>query len=725
MTFKIFIMKKTVLFFLVFLCADVFVSAQNKNTDSTNIKQLKEIVITADKLPVSLTRYSGSASVVNRSALAIMPKNIAVNEALRLVPGVRIDNQHDGERVHVSIRGQGILTERGLRGIGVIVDGIPLNDPSGFVPDLYDIDWATVQDIEVLRGPFASLYGGSGAAGILNITTQNGGKKPIGGFVSQIAGSNTFTKTLAQVNGKTSNMDYRVSFSHTSGNGSRDHQAFRGNILYEKINFYPSKHVKITQLLSHSGYFQQNPEGLSLEQVKENPNQANPDARPFNEYQKTTRTTLGLISKFTINKKQDFRVTGYLRPWRYKETSNKAAEYRNYNSPGLNFQYNVHLENKKVKQNMGFGADFKWQNISMYKLKSLSDPNRVEDKGESNLETDSLLANQLITQNSIGIFAIYHLSIGQFNFTGSFRHDKLNNALANKLLISNQGITSENFNQNSLRLGINYYFNTAVTAFADWSSGFIPPSTEELANNPLAYYGFNTHLVPATSHCFELGFRGFAGNRFYYEITGFLMKTKNDFFRFKQNGRGNQEVFYGNAGNSNRKGIETYFWYQILKNLKLKADYTFSDFKYTSATIDPVYTDTHYVLTKPPAPGQWLPNSPKHQLYAEVVYYSPVKNLSFNFATELQSKWAIYTDADAYAGRLNPAIYQNWQKGFTLFHAGVSYRLSVKKTIWEFNLSARNLFNTEYMAFTEPDPDGNAYQPGPGREIFGGLKVIF
>ena len=717
-------MKKTVLFFLVFLCAEIVVSAQNKNTDSTNIKQLKEIVITADKLPVSLTQYSGSVSVVNKSTLAIMPKNIAINEALRLVPGVRIDNQHDGERVHISIRGQGILTERGLRGIGVMVDGIPLNDPSGFAPDLYDIDWATVQDIEVLRGPFASLYGSGGAAGILNITTQNGGKKPFGGFVNQTLGSNAFTKTLAQLNSKTSHLDYRISFSHTSGNGSRDHQAFQGNILYEKINFYPSKHIKITQLISHSTYFQQNPEGLSLEQLKENPNQANPDARPFNEYQKTNRTTLGLIGRFSINKNQDFRITGYLRPWHYKETSNKAAEYRNYQSPGLNLQYNFHLGNKNIRHDISMGVDYKWQKIGMYKLKSAAMPNRVESRDKYNLETNILLANQLITQSGIGLFAIYHLNINRLSFTASFRHDKLNNKLTNKLINPDLGITSKDYNQNAARLGISYHFNTAITAFADWSMGYIPPSTEELANNPLAYYGFNTHLIPSTSRCYEVGFRGFSGNKLYYEITGFIMNTSHDFFRFKQSGRGNQEVFYGNAGNSNRKGLETSLRYQPFKNLKFQAAYTFSNFKYTSASIDPVYSDTLFVLTKPPLPGQYLPNSPKHQLYAEIVY-SPIKNISFNFSTEFQSKWAIYTDSDAYAGRLNTNIYQNWQKGFTLFHTGASYQWTVRKTIWQFRISAHNLFNTQYMAFTEPDPDGNAYQPGPGREIFGGLKVIF
>lgn len=229
-------------------------------------------------------------------------------------------------------------------------------------------------------------------------------------------------------------MDYRISFSHTAGKGNRNHQAFWGNILYEKINFYPTKKIKITQIVSHMGYFQQNPEGINLQQLKENPKQANPDARPFNEYQKTNRTTLGLIGRFTINKNQDLRVTSYIRPWKYKETSNVAAEYRTYSSPGVNLQYNFHFDNKKIKNFIGIGADFKWQNIGEYKLKSAANPNRVESLSEVNLETDTLLANQVILQNSIGAYAFYQLEMDKFNFTGSLRYDKINNQLTNKLI---------------------------------------------------------------------------------------------------------------------------------------------------------------------------------------------------------------------------------------------------------------------------------------------------
>jgi iron complex outermembrane receptor protein len=226
-----------------------------------------------------LKNNPGAISLVTPEVLSGMPKTAGAEEALRLIPGVRIDNQHDGERVHVSIRGQGILTERGLRGIGVMLDGIPVNDPSGFAPDLYDVDWGTVDRVEVLRGPSASLYGGSGAGGVIYITTKNGGQKSFGGELDQTIGSNGFTKSLIGLNGSEDSIHYRVSYSRTDGAGYRDHQAFRGNKLYEKINFKPSEKLSITQIVSHTDYFQQNPEGLNIGQF-DNLRQANPDARP-------------------------------------------------------------------------------------------------------------------------------------------------------------------------------------------------------------------------------------------------------------------------------------------------------------------------------------------------------------------------------------------------------------------------------------------------------------
>lgn len=696
---------------------------QDEIPDSTKVYKLKEIIVTANRLPIELKNNPGPISLVTHKDLSIMPKTIAVEEALRLVPGVRIDNQHDGERVHVSIRGQGILTERGLRGIGVMIDGIPVNDPSGFAPDLYDVDWATVNNIEVIRGPAAGLYGSGGAAGVINISTNDGGTRPVGIDFSQSIGSNRFFKSLLQLDGSKDAANYRISYSRTGGDGYRDHQAFWSNNLYEKLNFRPSPKLSMTQIISHTDYFQQNPEGLNLGQF-DNLRQANPDARPFNEYQKTNRTTVGIHGTVTFNKLHDMEITSFIRKWNYKETSNKCAEYRNINNPGTSVQYNLHFTSSNIKHDLSLGTDLKWQNIDMYKLQSTSNPQRTESIDETNIETDSLLANQIITQQSTGLFFLYKLNVGKFNLMGNIRYEYMKNELTDKMLPFDTAKTAEAFSKTSGRIGASYGFADEFILFANWNQGFMPPSTEELANNPVGYSGFNTHLIPATSDCYEIGARGFVGEKIAYELSCFYMHTKNDFFRFKQSGRGNQEVFYGNAGNSRRYGIESFISFRINKSLSWQTAYTFADYKYISATIDPVYTDTAYVLTAPPAAGQWLPNSPRHQLYSEIIY-SFNKDLSISFGTEFQSKWAIYTDAKAYNGELDPAIYNNWQDGFNLYHASISYKWHIMGIKGEFSIFARNFTGVNYMAFTEPDPDGNAYQPGPTEEFFGNIKIRF
>ena len=714
--------------YLILICAFFLLPAslsysQPVLPDSSKSVKLDEVIVIAERLPILLKKNTGSLSIVTSETLSSMPKSIGAEEALRFVPGVRIDNQHDGERVHLSMRGQGILTERGLRGIGVIIDGIPVNDPSGFAPDLYDVEWGSVKNIEVLRGPVAGLYGGSGAGGVLVINTRSGGVQPLGGTVSQSLGSNGFTKSLVALDGSKKDVDYNITFSHGAGDGYRDHQAFRSNKLYEKLNFHPSPKLLLTQVISYTSYFQQNPEGLNVLQF-DNLKQANPDARPFNEYQKTSRITIGLSSKYKISNSQDIDAVVFVHSGEYKETSNKCAEYRNITNPGANVQYNLRLGTGKVKNNFSLGSDLKWQDIGMYKLQSAADTLRKESVDESNIETNVLLANQVISQRSLGAYALYKLEAGKLTLTGSIRYDDIHNGLNDKMMGADSSRTSFSNRKTSMRAGASYSISNIANLFASVSQGFMPPSTEELASNPVGYSGFNTHLVPATSVCSEIGIRGLNGTRFYYEITGFLMNTQNDFFRFKQTGRGNQEVFYGNAGNSHRLGIESFISMKVVKDLSIQAAYTYSDFKYTSSAIDPVYTNQAYVLTVPPVPGQWLPNSPRHQLYAEISY-SILKKVVVTFGTEAQSEWAVYTDANAYSGKLDKAIYQNWQSGFNLYNASVSYSFDLSGLKSELRFSSRNLGGINYMAFTEPDPDGNAYHPGPGREFFLSLKVEF
>jgi len=90
-------------------CFGNLLFGQNEISDTIKTIKLEEVVVAANRIPILLKNNPGSVSIVTPEILSIMPKAAGAEEALRLTPGIRIDNQHDGERVHISIRGQGIL----------------------------------------------------------------------------------------------------------------------------------------------------------------------------------------------------------------------------------------------------------------------------------------------------------------------------------------------------------------------------------------------------------------------------------------------------------------------------------------------------------------------------------------------------------------------------------------------------------------------------------------
>jgi iron complex outermembrane recepter protein len=678
-------------------------SAQDTWSDTINNRQIGEVVIVASRLPLKLQQNPGATSLLLKESLASMPRSIGVEEALRMVPGVRIDNQANGSRVHMSIRGQGILTERGLRGIKVMIDGLPMNDPSGFTPDLYDIDWATVERIEILRGPAASLYGSSSNAGVLNIITESGGEKPFNGKVFGTYGSNGFYKLLAQINGNPGKTSYRISLSDLKGNGYRQHSGFWGKQVSERINWTPDENFRLAQMFYVTQYFNQNAEGLNLSQLND-PTMSNPDAIPCNEYQKTTRITNGVDAEWRLPHNQSLNFSGFLRSTQYMEPGSSAVQRRSMIAPGGSVAYALNHGSEEISNHLTAGVDFQSQIIDEYKLANIKDAGRTEKIGEMDetiMEGTVLLANQSISQYSTGAFLTDRLELSQrLNLLFSLRYDNIKNSLDDKMGLPVSLTGKADYSKATSRLGLSYTPYPHLTLYGNWGLGFLPPATEELASNPESFGGFNKLLVPATSEGEELGFRGSITQVAYFDITSFYLKTKNDFYRYRILPSRPLETFYGNAGSTRRYGIETYLKITPLSSLTLEIAYTYSNFIY---------------LSPDSINGNNLPNSPKHQLSCNLSY-QPFKELRIDIGNDLQSSWYIYTNA------ANRDVSQD---GFNLVNASISYQVSISRIHAEFSVSSRNLTGASYIAFTEPDPDGNSYQPGPGREFFAGIKCWF
>lgn len=142
----------------------------------------------------------------------------------------------------------------------------------------------------------------------------------------------------------------------------------------------------------------------------------------------------------------------------------------------------------------------------------------------------------------------------------------------------------------------------------------------------------------------------------------------------------------------------------LLHRLTLTGAYTYSHFTYTK------YTSLMYPGDQT---GHFLPNSPEHQVHADGLLNLP-RQMTLSVGADIFSR--------AYIDPIN----NRWIGTYGLMNARISKGWQRKRYSGEFFVSGRNLTNRNYIAFTEPDyPDGHSYQPGPEREIFGGMEIRF
>ena len=139
--------------------------------------QLPDIVVTATKTEKELSKAPGSISLVTEDD--IENRNIrTIDESLNTLPGV-----FSFQRSIMDYGGQ--ITLRGIPyGSGktlILMDGVtPLANPTfGSIMGFKPLAPESVQKVEVVKGPFSSLYGGQAMGGVVNIISKMPKKREI------------------------------------------------------------------------------------------------------------------------------------------------------------------------------------------------------------------------------------------------------------------------------------------------------------------------------------------------------------------------------------------------------------------------------------------------------------------------------------------------------------------------------------------------------------------
>ncbi|HYN19979.1 MAG TPA: TonB-dependent receptor [Thermoanaerobaculia bacterium] len=145
-----------------------------------------------------LSSATGSVTVLERAAIETSGAR-TVGELLRLVPGVTVTtNSGRGGFSVAQIRaGEPNFTL-------VLLDGVPLNDSTYQVGDVFNLEGlptAGIERIEIVRGPLSSFYGSTGLAGVVQIFTREGGPGQPRGEAEISAGDASFRRLSGTLSG--------------------------------------------------------------------------------------------------------------------------------------------------------------------------------------------------------------------------------------------------------------------------------------------------------------------------------------------------------------------------------------------------------------------------------------------------------------------------------------------------------------------------------------------
>ncbi len=133
---------------------------------------LDEVVVTAHRYPARLKDVAVAVMVIEREDIDRL-KPLGLGEVLNAAAGIDFkDYGIPGGVTSISLRG--VPTNGTL----ILVNGQPLNAVTNGMADLGMIDINTVERIEIVKGPVASLYGANALGGVVNIITFRELSKP-------------------------------------------------------------------------------------------------------------------------------------------------------------------------------------------------------------------------------------------------------------------------------------------------------------------------------------------------------------------------------------------------------------------------------------------------------------------------------------------------------------------------------------------------------------------
>ena len=647
--------------------------------------------------------------------------NVGVNltETLKGVPGLQLNNRENyAQDLQLSMRGFGARSTFGVRGVRIYVDGIPATMPDG-QGQTSNIDLSSLSHIEVLGGPFSSLYGNSSGGAILTTSKEGSGQDSI--ELGYSAGSHNKNRADVILQGGAKNAgepSYVVSSSYFDTDGYREHSAAQKVLSNAKLTWDLDDGSKINWVLNHVDIHADDPQGLTRDQWKANPKQVNDAKNIYDVRKEINQTQTGLTWSKPLNDQHEIYAMAYAgqrEVTQYQSIPNTAQANPRHAGGVIDFNrdyYGTDLRwtGKDVLPNTRFtaGLAFDFMDEERKGFENFDANGNYGVKGDLRRDENNTLWNlDPYLQASWNFLPAWTVDAGlrysNVHYQSKDHYIKFD-ADPNK----NNGDDSGKTDYSKLlpSVALTWEMTPEFTSYISYAKGFETPTFTEMAYS--ANDGMNFNLQPASSDNYELGIKAqnVWGN---FTAAIFQSKTQNDIVSA---GTENGRATFRNADRTLREGAELSWNKALWRDLTAQASYSYID-----ATFDAFVPEIANPSdpTKPKAvaipSGNSIPGIAKNQAFATLGWQPET---GFNAGVDVRYMDKVYVD-DANSDAA---------PSYTVVSANAGYVW--KQADWKVRTYVRadNVFDENYIgSVIVNDGNGRFFEPADGMNWSAGFSV--
>jgi len=662
--------------------------------------------ITAPRLDRELYATPAAVSVIDREEIAQGQQRVRLDESLVTVPGVYLQNRYNfaqGERI--SIRGFGARTPWGVRGITLMVDGIPYTLPDGQAQtDAIDLDSA--QRIEVIRGP-ASVQYGNAAGGVISVTTATGRDDP-GSSVRLGVGSNGYRKASVSNGGVEGPWSHHVSFSALKTDGYREHSAAEKYLFNGKLRRELGDDRALTAIVNlMDSPYAEDPGGMTRGLVNED-REGTIDSRGYYDYsperidsgQEVDQQVIGLQYEDLSAGPGELYLKGFYMHRDYQQQlafaggSRSIENVQNYiaydrNYYGGSAEYHQSLSLGHMPLTYVAGIDVARQVDDRHSDDVLIDGEHVRRSQDETQKATSLGG---FVQGDLDLTERWVLSLGT-------RYDRVTFDIDDHFLSDGDDSGERTFHQWSGSTGLSFRYLPTHQFYLSTGTSFETPTFSEFAN-PGVGGGFNPDIEPQKAWNREIGLRGNFDNGLSYDLAVFSTRVRDSLVAY-ENAAG--KTYYRNAGNSRQEGIETSLGWQLTPSWRIDSALTLARYEYDDYVVDGNNYD-----------GNRIPGLPEQTWINQLTW----QGLDERFAT-LETQYI----GDMVADDANDVQVDDYW--LVNLRAGDGWHLG-GDTLLKGYVGVRNLFAREHFANVIINATNARYfDTAPGRTVYAGMEVAF